>query len=215
MSELRMRDWRCEVDSKIDLLIMSINTDCMYSAGNDCKYQVDKISEIYYDNVARWGFDLSSIICDLEDHDAELLEEAAEIIMNNCSIMANGSYEDIKFGVVDELAETYNVLTIDNSISSVEDIPYILSRELMINKRYYEIEYPPADSYQSYQTEARYKIGYNDCQNILFKDMVNFEVVYDTITDKTISIPIHIRPKVKNCVRIGGETNERIKDSGK
>ena len=30
MSELRMRDWRCEVDSKIDLLIMSINTGKRY-----------------------------------------------------------------------------------------------------------------------------------------------------------------------------------------
>ena len=210
MGSLKKLDWREKVDCLSNQLITSANTDQRYSAGEDLLYQKNTIRKIYRDS-ANWGdFSVDAMLCDIEDHDSEILEKMAELIMANCLLNPDeieDTYEDIKCNIIGELAETYETdVFIEFPITGNSSMPYIVSRELALNKWYYEIQYPPFGHEDFYQGH-RQRIGYNDCQNVLFKQMVRFDIIYDIIDDTVINVPIQIRPQVKRALKIGGKNN--------
>lgn len=216
MNSLKRLDWREELDRLSSKFITSSSTDNLYSSGEIAKveYQINTIKKIYMES-AKWGnFSVDAILCDVEDHDYEICEEMAAVIMGNCisdEDKADDTYEDMKANIIDELAVEYDIcIFIDFPATNHSSMPYIVSRELSLNKWYYSIQTPPFGSYEEYCGQPKQLIEYNDCQNVLLPNMIQYESVYDIIDDNVINVPIKIKPVIRKTKKIGGENYGNI-----
>ena len=205
MKSLKLADWRVKFDRLAEELITSYYTDTAYFEGHECEKQRNSIKEIY-DIAVKWNqLDIESIMCDIEDHDTNIIEEMAELIMENCDINAAGTYDEIKCGVAEDLSTQHNInVFMEYPIIGLTSIPYIVVKELMNIRGYYEIVYPPRGSWQEYRGENKCTIGYNDAQNVLFEGLVRYDVIFDSSNKADISVPVLVRPVIKPSVKLNG-----------
>ena len=203
---LKNIDWRDRMSNLASRLITSTGCDADYASGKPCQYQIDMIKRIYDISVREWDeFAIDSIICDIEDHDAEILEEMADIVIENCDIPSyDTSFSDLKYNIVNSLAEDYGAnVWIEYPVTCLTSIPYIVSKELVSNKGYFEYRHPPIGSWEEAGTIPM-SIGYNDAQNVLFPEMIRFDAIFDTVKDETMCVPVIVRPHIENRLKLKG-----------
>lgn len=208
MNSLKVADWREKIDRLADALITSEYTDAKYFENKDHSAQTKDMKEIY-DLAVSWGqLDIMSIMGDVEDHDYDILEEMAELIMENCGEMGEmqGSYDDIRASIMNELYSQYGIsVYIEFPVISLTSLPYSVVKELMDIGGYYEMVYPPPGSWQEYIGKEKQAIGYNDAQNILFENLVRFDMTFDASSNDSIPVPVIVRPIIKPALRLRGE----------
>lgn len=195
-NELSVReDWRIKIDELADKLI---STSFFEFAFDDeyLKKNFDTVYEIYLDRVVNWkNFFIENIIEDIQDHDECILEEMADIIMQNNGIKYSDlTHMDAKAEIIQGLAEEYRVcLWIEYPVTSLDSIPFFLVKELRRRNAYYEILWPSPGSWQAYQGAPKLTFGFNDAQNVLFPDLVSYDTIHDYTDNTDEDIPVICR----------------------
>lgn len=205
-------NWQVEIAKLSSLLITSAFVDTRYLDGDtdELTHQSDTIYKLYLDRACTWkDFFIENILEDIQDHDENILEEMADIIIKNGlgDYTDSETYSDIYSKVMSNLSEDYQTyIWIDYPITGLENIPLFVSSELKRRGAYYEIEYPHPGSWQAYRGEPKQTIGYNDCQNILFEGFINYDEIWDPSKNDTIDVPVIVRPYYDNNQQLlGGE----------
>lgn len=197
-----IKDWHMQVEELSQGLITSAFLEFEYISGNrdELLIQADIIYKLYLDRVSIWkDFFIENIIEDIQDYDEEILEQMADIVMNNADIdyskTSHDTYGDMRADVIRELSETYQTYVwIEFPMTGLDSIPFFVSHELQKRGAYHEILYPAAGSWQAYQGVAKRTIGYNDAQNILFPELIGYDNMWDHLKEDSVEVPIIVRP---------------------
>lgn len=151
-------------------------------------------------------FLIDDLLCDISDYNDNLVEEIADIMLQNPNEFPsvtmygeNDSYADIKASLTLDLFQMYEALYDYDVVTSFEECPPSVLNFILQEQSYTEVsDHPDVYWYPSNVPLRRY--GINDAQNILFHNMV----VKWTSDDLRIEIPLYVRCDKESIARIGG-----------
>lgn len=191
MNSLTTKSWQAEVDELLEKIIGGVHADSVLSEYlasratiDDIRYQITAVKNIYADRVALGCFDINQILEDLYAHDEALIDEATDIVTEHC-FPGDEDNPDTFWSKIKRslMCEAGIDLWLENEAATNSDIPAIIVYAL--KDSYYEFSYPVfgqfavfSDSYSIKKSDTPMIYGVNDCQNILFDDMVTYDWLY-------------------------------------
>lgn len=166
---------------------------------------VERIQQIYYEQILAGDFSVDSLIDCLQVKDEEVLHQIAEILILENSALKfydytrEEAYEDMVDQIINDLVIDYEIEIFSAYPAiSKDNIPSIITWALDSSKAAYYVMDPPPGSFREYCREMVVEMYYNDAQNILFEECGirdNFDDSVVTMVRKPLNKTIALEGK--------------------